>query len=1139
MSARLEKIVYATYKINMDTMEIFEIDEQFTKFLGYTKEDVERDHLTLMDLIFEEDSKSYFPMVQQSLDTAGEAFIAHYLKKKDGAGMFVCCFGKIAQDQKYGFPYSQIMFGEMTALYETAMLSMENRLILSNVLDSLMGGVGVFRVEGTCFIAEYLSEGFFDIVGTNKEIFMKTSGDFSRFIYGEDILKLHEDVDNCIVKGVHTIGEYRFIKPDSGFQWMKVHFSYFDREDGVPRICAYFADVTDTKQEQIRLRNMNKELSFKSEIDSLTGVYNHNAFVEHASQSLARQKPGDFCSLLMIDVDDFKLVNDILGHYEGDRVLKETARHLNDLSMNLGFAGRMGGDEFAVFLNRIKSREEAVLFAGDITRKLSEIKIKTGYSVSIGIYVSEQGAAEHFQDYYVKADRALYAAKRAGKNGYILYDEIQTQEAQNTEEAQDVVYFSETSQVLDDLSDAVYVCDADTYELMFINRTVREIYGLEADDKSYLGQKCYKFLHDREDPCEFCTKDGICKGKNYTFLYRHDSTARQYVCRERLVRWKNRKARLETCTDITKPEDVLTAFTARIEMEDAFRNCLLELSSTTNYEKTCRKVLSVIGEYYNADRVVFRVDVPDQPEKYYEWYGSRIEALLDDQYQLKERYRDGIWCDQELKQHPMIIDNSEQFKNSDPEKYEKLSQTKVWSYYSVPFEHEDMKGFMMVCNPKKHTAELTIIELFALFLGNEMVKWELLRIRQYEAYHDQLTGTMNRAAYIADMPKVQESDSLGYVLVDVDNLKAVNAQFGFEYGNLVVKEIADIIKQNFPAYKVYRFDGDDFAVCCQNIGQEEFLNQVTELRKELSEHIVGASVGYVWDDYEKDLRLMNMHAEEMLKNDKKRRKTEDIKKGNQNSLDYMKYNAEQWIENDNFLVYLQPKVDLESNDLCGAEALVRLNHPEKGIVTPNNFIPQMEKLGVISDVDLWVLERVCQILQKWKKEGRKMFPISFNFSRITLLEENLVEKMEHIISKYDIDRNYLEIEITETIGDMEHEMISRIAEQLHMNNFRLSMDDFGTKYSSISVLSLMRFDEVKIDRSMVWNLEQNEISRKIVKHVIAMCSDIGIQCIAEGVENEKQRELLRQFNCDKAQGYLYSKPVALCDFEHIVDNYNS
>ena len=134
-------------------MEIFEIDEQFTKFLGYTKEDVERDHLTLMDLIFEEDSKNYFSMVQQSLDTAGEAFIAHYLKKKDGTGMFVCCFGKIAQDQKYGFPYSQIIFGEMTALYETAMLSMENRLILSNVLDSLMGGVGVFRVEGTCFIA--------------------------------------------------------------------------------------------------------------------------------------------------------------------------------------------------------------------------------------------------------------------------------------------------------------------------------------------------------------------------------------------------------------------------------------------------------------------------------------------------------------------------------------------------------------------------------------------------------------------------------------------------------------------------------------------------------------------------------------------------------------------------------------------------------------------------------------------------------------------------------------------------------------------------------------------------------------------------------------------------------------------------
>lgn len=160
-----------------------------------------------------------------------------------------------------------------------------------------------------------------------------------------------------------------------------------------------------------------------------------------------------------------------------------------------------------------------------------------------------------------------------------------------------------------------------------------------------------------------------------------------------------------------------------------------------------------------------------------------------------------------------------------------------------------------------------------------------------------------------------------------------------------------------------------------------------------------------------------------------------------------------------------------------------------------------------------------------------MIPVSFNFSRKTLMEEELIEKMEEIVKRYDIDRQYLEVEITETVGNLEHDLVSEIAKHLHGRSFRLSMDDFGTKYSSISVLSLMRFDELKIDRSMVWNLAGNEISQKVIKHIIAMCADIGVECIAEGVETEEQKQLLKSLNCAKVQGYYYSRPLSVEEFE--------
>lgn len=1133
MGVRVDEVVYSQYVVDMETLKIIEIDEQFTEFLGYTKEDVKAQNLRLTDLIFEEDQERYFSLVQQKNEEAGEAYIAHYLRAKDGSAIFVFCYGRTETNPDTGGPEGHIIFGDLTRLWKQSKELEDNRVMLRDVMDSLVGGVGVFSVDGLNFSANYLSDGFYDVLGIPKERMKKGSDDFSRLLYGEDILKLYDDVSRCVRSGKSTIGEYRFIKIDGGFRWMQVRFSLLDRENGLPRVSAFFLDITDSKQEQLRLRAKNEELHFKSEVDSLTGVYNHSAFIQHVEQDIQKAGEEQYGALLMIDVDDFKMVNDVLGHYEGDRVLVETAKKLNDISVDKGFVGRLGGDEFAVFLNAFTETAEVVRFAGKVCRRLAEIQVQTGYSVSVGISIRKMQNGQ-FHDFYTEADQALYVAKRGGKNQYILYEPDQISRV-SSDQGQTDTYFAESGWVLDDMNDSVYISDMESYELLFVNKILKENLGLEPEDDSWQGQKCYKLLRGKDSPCEFCTNHCLSGMNYYIWQWFSPQTNRSYICKDQVVRWKNQKARMEVAIDITDSDDVKQALESRLEMEYTLRKCILELVSSPNFQQSHRNALTILGDYYGAERTCLCVFREEENLELYEWYADRKESLLDEEGTLKEKYKNGVWSSEELTTRPLILDNIEKLHQSYPEYYQSLMEQQIWSMYSLPLQHNEVRGTIYVINPKRHLGDLTVLNLLSVFLAAEVSKRVLWEKQEYELNYDKLTDTLNRTRYLHDISHISDAHSIGYLVADVDNLKQVNEQFGFDYGNKMVRQVADSIKEAFRGYPVYRFDGDDFAVCCKDIACDDFISRVERLKATLAQNPIGASVGYIWDDYEMDIRKMNLHAEELMKLEKSRRDSQNSVL-NEHTRAYSVTNIQQMLENGNFLVYLQPKIDLNTNEICGAEALVRLNYPNKGMISPGQFIPQLERAGLISMIDLWVFEQVCQTLERWKKEGRKRYPISFNFSRITLLEEDLVKRVEAIVERYDIEKEYLAIEITETIGDMENDMISRIAQRLHEQDFQLSMDDFGTKYSSISVLSLMRFDELKLDRSMVHNLVENEISQKVVKHVIAMCQDIGVKCIAEGVESEAQRDLLIEMNCGRAQGYLYSKPIPIEEFEKHYNN---
>ena len=256
---------------------------------------------------------------------------------------------------------------------------------------------------------------------------------------------------------------------------------------------------------------------------------------------------------------------------------------------------------------------------------------------------------------------------------------------------------------------------------------------------------------------------------------------------------------------------------------------------------------------------------------------------------------------------------------------------------------------------------------------------------------------------------------------------------------------------------------------------------------------------------------------------------DDISWGN-----YIKAYVETAIEQDEFLVYLQPKVDIKTEKIKGAEALIRWNYKNKEFLPPYRFVPFFEKDGSIAQLDDIVLKKVCAAFARWKKEGKALYPISINLSRSRMYDEKLIDKLVGIVDSYEVEHSLIDFELTEsaTYDDMDH-MLS-VLQELRSKGFKISMDDFGTGYSSLSLLTQMPIDTLKVDKSFVDTIAtDNERKEDIIvlRHIIGLAKELGFVCLAEGAESKTQVDKLRTLGCEIIQGYYYSKPIPLSDYE--------
>ena len=249
---------------------------------------------------------------------------------------------------------------------------------------------------------------------------------------------------------------------------------------------------------------------------------------------------------------------------------------------------------------------------------------------------------------------------------------------------------------------------------------------------------------------------------------------------------------------------------------------------------------------------------------------------------------------------------------------------------------------------------------------------------------------------------------------------------------------------------------------------------------------------------------------------------------------YIKAYSETAIEKDEFIVYLQPKFDINKEKIKGAEALIRWNYKNKEFLPPYRFIPFFEKDGSIDKIDDIVLKKVCAALDRWKTEGKPLFPISVNLSRTRMYDTNIINYLTGIVDSFGVDHSLIDFELTESASYDNLSQMLFVLNGLKQKGFKISMDDFGTGYSSLSLLTQMPVDTLKIDKSFVDKLGSAEDCEKditVLRHIITLAKELNFTCLAEGAEEKPQVDKLRSMGCEIIQGYYYSKPIPMDEYE--------
>lgn len=446
---------------------------------------------------------------------------------------------------------------------------------------------------------------------------------------------------------------------------------------------------------------------------------------------------------------------------------------------------------------------------------------------------------------------------------------------------------------------------------------------------------------------------------------------------------------------------------------------------------------------------------------------------------------------------------------------------------------------------------LTAIVIFLLFismLGLTISHQKNQKKLSQLAFCDELTGGMNDTSFRMTAQRYMKEQEGQYVLVsmDIQDFKMINQVYGTQEGNRTLRYVyRTLLSQLRSDEPMARNCGDVFffllknrdktTICTRLLKIYEAVNKFNQELKEpyYLELYFGIYQPESGDEALADMQEKANIARKHKKGDDRYRYNfydEEVQKRNIREKELMGM-VDYSLRNGDFLIYLQPKVQLENNRIAGAEALIRWKHPELGMLSPAMFIPSAERYRLISQLDLFVFEEVCRTLARWKAEGRELLPISVNLSRQNMDTPNFLDDYRKLCKKYDVNPNLIEFELTETILFEDPQGIKCFIDEMHASGFQCSLDDFGTGFSALGLLNDLDVDAIKLDQSFFRGKNDTRRGRYIVESILRLAAQLHIRTVAEGIDELRQVEYLRQAACDMIQGFYFFKPMPVEEFE--------
>lgn len=698
-----------------------------------------------------------------------------------------------------------------------------------------------------------------------------------------------------------------------------------------------------------------------------------------------------------------------------------------------------------------------------------------------------------------------------------------------------------TLSLLNEISELVYVSDPETYELLFVNQTGCQTLHLE----NYKHKKCYEVLQGKTSPCEFCTNDRLCDDNFYTWEFTNPSIGRHFLLKDKIIQWRGKTARMEIAFDITELELQKQELKNMLDVQTLITNCVRMLYAVDDLDQTINAVLTQIGEFLVSDRA-YVFEIKDElMNNTHEWTAPGISPQLEKLQQL-DLSLISDWLPFFEKNDCIIIDDVEQLQKTNPAAYATLHAQEITSLIAAPiFLDNKLAGYIGIDNydSEKIKNSSYLLLSMSIFLSYAIRHRNHVDMLHRLSYHDLLTNALNRNAFMDVLSQFRPGQyaSAGIIYIDINGMKEINDFYGHHQGDKILITTVAKVFNLFKPDELFRIGGDEFVIITYDLTETDFYEKFNLLRNIFCKKTnlpFSIATGSCWVKSPSDLNSLLQQADSAMYTDKKKfyygkEKTSRYRHNLDDILNLANYSAlQEALTAGQFCIYFQPKISLDTEEFIGSEALIRYINQAGEIIAPNNFIPILEEARLIKMLDLYVFEEVCKQINIWKERKMRVKPVSINLSRSTLSYHFLADQLLALITKHNIDISLLELEVTET-AEVDNQLVfSQALEKLKEYGFSISIDDFGVRNASLSLFTTINFDILKLDRSLVKTLAQNQKARILIRSLAVICSDLGIKLIAEGVETLEQLDILKELRCNEVQGYLFSKPLPLNDFEN-------